>query len=88
MLPIGTHANRFWPAMLKLPNFLVAKFHAFDVRCSAQKNKPQPVPRCCLHSMLFQIVGSADATPSGRVATWGRRKVKLWEEPDQKACNR
>ena len=25
-----------------------------------------------------------DATPSGRVATWGRRKVKLWEEPDQK----
>jgi hypothetical protein len=27
---------------------------------------------------------SAIATPSGRVATWERRKVKLWEEPDHK----
>ena len=27
---------------------------------------------------------SARATQSGRVAAWGRRKVKLWEEPDQK----
>jgi hypothetical protein len=26
----------------------------------------------------------AIATPSGRVATWERRKVKLWEEPDHK----
>ena len=26
----------------------------------------------------------AGATQSGRVATWERRKVKLWEEPDQK----
>jgi hypothetical protein len=27
---------------------------------------------------------SACATQSGCVATWERRKVKLWEEPDQK----
>lgn len=27
---------------------------------------------------------SARATQSGRVAAWERRKVKLWEEPDQK----
>jgi len=27
---------------------------------------------------------SAGATQSGRVATWERRKVKLWEEPDRK----
>ena len=27
---------------------------------------------------------SAGATQSGRVAAWERRKVKLWEEPDQK----
>jgi len=26
----------------------------------------------------------AGATQSGRVASWERRKVKLWEEPDQK----
>jgi hypothetical protein len=28
--------------------------------------------------------GSARATQSGRVAAWERRKIKLWEEPDQK----
>jgi hypothetical protein len=27
---------------------------------------------------------SAGATQSDRVAKWGRREVKLWEEPDRK----